>query len=258
MRMRLRTEDGSVLKNMIGYFEPFFTDMTMIADSDGLFTRMLTPGNFAALEVVLPKSVFDEYECEEEFKFSLPMDRLSAVAKRIPKERAVEFVIDTDSATATITIYDARRTEFELALLTPGELLEKALPAGAVSISMDGRQLAEIIKDIKAITGSGLGTKVKIICDEEKLVFAAGNVSDRAIITVDSADDSVIASYECESPVSAIYPVADLLDIVKVLKDSDFIFIQLDTNRPIRFSTTFGRGGSVTIIRAPIVDRSRR
>jgi len=259
MEMRLRDDSGELMKSLSRLLSPFFTEFVVKCDEDGLFMHRLTPDRSCAAKLVLPATSFDDYYCDEPFVFSINMDSYEKIMKRVSKGVGVEFYVDGNNNEAKISLYGKRTTSFSMRLLVPEDMTNKNIEVRGAKFQINSTQLMEILKDLKIPTGSSQGARLVINANEKELVFSTAEDLLTATSAVDVSDKDKLQSYEFEGdPINIMFRIIQFKDVIDAIGVSDFIFIEIGSKSPAKFTSTIGRGGSITYILAPVVQRRRR
>lgn len=243
------TLDNSKLwKQIVDSLATLLTEAQFVVTESGLTLRQLDGSKAAMVDLALPASAFQEYECDGEFDICLGLDDLSKVSKRMTTGDKLEFGLDEDSKRFVIKMTGKAEREFKLQLLVPPEDRQKKVElAFDVNAEMPAAVFSQAVKDVGV-----LSSHVKISTEGETLMFTGeGDMGE--VIVVLSPDDSEF-TLTAKKTSSSRYALNYLTDISKAIAGDNMI-VQFSTDKPMHLESLIGDDGHIGFVLAPRVER---
>ena len=236
-----RMIDSAVLMNK---------EARMDIGENGVSIKMADPANVCLVHTILKKESFKKYELDDPFQAGL---NLSSIDFLNLVDSAGDITIEYDNETNRM-IYNAGRFEYSVALLAldvianSPKVPELEFP---YEISLPGKELKLAIKAGKKITDC-LTFKI------DNVNFSMGGdsiVSNMNFVMPKTELENCIEKGEKGEEMKSMYDIDYLMDIIKVISDSEAVTLKLDNDYPMIVSQTFAEGnGELTYLMAPRVE----
>ena len=95
--LQLRMADARLWKSLLGAISPLIEEASFDADAEGIRLRAMDPSHVAMVDFEWPKTVFDEYVCDEPAKLCVNISEMQKLLRRIGKE-SLEISLDAEAA----------------------------------------------------------------------------------------------------------------------------------------------------------------
>ncbi|RLE94738.1 MAG: proliferating cell nuclear antigen (pcna) [Thermoprotei archaeon] len=243
--MRLVFGDAREWKYLVESLAALIDEACFKITPDGLTLRALDPSRIAMVDLSLPQTAFEEFECEEETVIGVNFAELKKVMKRARKDEKVE--LSTSASRFKIKIMGRADRTFSLPIL---DIPAEEIPAIKVDFKVKARMLSDSLKD--ALSDADLvSDSVKFEATEDLLRVSAS--SDKGEVTVDfSLAGGSLLEYEVQENSTASYSLEYLLDMVKKASAlSDVVTVEFATAKPISLTFEIAGGGILRYFLAP-------
>lgn len=239
--------NSKLWKQIVDSLATLLTEAHFVATETGLSLRQLDASKAAMVELSLPASVFQEYECDGKFDICLGLEDLSKVSKRIATDDNLEFGLDEDARRFIIKMTGKAEREFKLQLLVPPEERQKkAELAFDVKAEMSADLFKQSVKDVGV-----LSSHIKISTEGETLIFTGEGDMGEVVVVLSPAESKFTLTAEKTS--SSRYALNYLTDISKAMV-GDALVVQFSTNKPLCLEAPID-GGHIGFVLAPRVER---
>ena len=223
----LKVSDGKILKDLLSAASTVVDEATFRLEPEGLRLRALDPSRVALVEVDVPKSAFDEYQCSEPFKLCVSLSQLLKILKRAGKGEAVEVALEAEKLRVTISGGGYARS-FTLPTLQPSEGEPPAINVQfTAKAKVDSVGLKQAIEDVELV-----GDMVTIQADADRLCLEAAGQTSNATIQLDKGS-GVLVSLEATQPARATYSLNYLAEIVKAAS-AGIASLELASDMPLK------------------------
>jgi proliferating cell nuclear antigen len=244
---RLKTFNGRALKGFLSAASVVVDEATFQLSPEGVWLRALDPSKVAMVELELPKSAFEEYECSEVAKLCINLGQLLKVLKRNVRDEAVELKVEAEKLKVTLTGRCVR--SFTMPTLQPTEEEPSEIKAQlTVKAVVDVEALRQAIEDAELAGGE----TVTVHADGDKLAFNATGAVTNAVIEFEKGSDALI-SLEAAQPAEAAYALNHLAGIVKEASTlSEVVSLEFAIEMPLKMEIQ--RDGRLTFYLAPRIE----
>ncbi|RLE55585.1 MAG: proliferating cell nuclear antigen (pcna) [Thermoprotei archaeon] len=238
-------------KYMIQALASILHEATFVFTPDALTLRALDPSKVALVDLYLPSTVFDEYECDGVVRAGILMDILSKIMKRGKakqtvtmevKERRLHIILSGKKT-------PVRRFGIPIIEVASEEIPEPKIPYTA-RVKMTSEVLDEILRDADTIADA-----VKFIASPDEFIIKALAEGGKALEARYPSSSEAFLEYEVTEEAEAMYGLDYLIDFVKRMADvSDIVEIRFSTAKPITLTFEIPGGGRVLFMLAPRVE----
>jgi proliferating cell nuclear antigen len=238
-------------KQIVDALATLLTEVHFVVSESGLTLRQLDSSKAAMVDLNLPKSVFQEYDCDGEQDICLGMDELAKVSKRMSGTDTLEFTLDEKEKRFEIKMTDQAERRFKLQLLIPPEdRANKPSMAFDVRAELFADSFKQAVKDIGVIS-----SHIRISADSSSIKFTGeGDTGEAEVILTSGGEDASLFSLKAAKESTAMYALNYLVEITKSLT-SDSITMQFSTDKPILMEFKLAEDGKISFLLAPRVER---
>jgi len=245
---RATLDNSKIWKQIVDSLATLLTEAHFVASESGLSLHQLDASKAAMVDMSLPASAFQEYECDSELDICLGMDELVKVSKRMAADDKIEFSLDEDAKRFIFKLTGKAEREFKIQLYTPPEERQKRIEMQFdVSVEMPAAVFKQAVKDIGV-----LSIHAKISTDGETLTFAGEGDMGEVIVVLRPTESEFILT--AEKAASSKYALNYLADISRAMV-GDTLIVQFSTNKPLHLESPIADGGHIGFVLAPRVER---
>lgn len=239
--MLAKLDNPKAFSDVISIISELVTEVRIKFSESGMSIVAIDPANVALVSFKLPKSVFSEFNLDNNEVLGLNLDNLKAVLRRA--KPGSSLIMESSDGYLKIDIIDKIKRNFSLALIDiEGE--EKSVPSLEFlsQIQINPQDFVDAIEDSLIVADS-----CTFISEPEKFVIeAAGLNSARAEF---SSDEVKIISGKSRAKYSLEY----LQKFVKASKIADKIYVNFSTDHPVKIEFK-NDGFELDFILAPRVE----
>jgi proliferating cell nuclear antigen len=217
---------------------------------DGMQLRAMDPSRVAMIDFQWPKTVFDEYQCDQPQKMCINIAELLKLLKRTTKDETVELTLTSETPKLQITITGKYTRTFNMPTLEPQE---EEVPTPKITFKTTAKTTTEglrlAIEDAQIVSDH-----VKIEADAEKLTLTAAGDLMGATIQLKKGSDALL-DLQVEEPSKATFSLSYLAEIIKAASaTSEIATLQFANDMPIRIDFHQPKEGNLTFYLAPRIE----
>ncbi|MEM0212400.1 MAG: proliferating cell nuclear antigen (pcna) [Candidatus Methanomethylicia archaeon] len=245
---RFSISDVKVWRNIIDSISELIDEANFVATTNGISLRAMDPSHVAMVEVELPSSFFDEYECSETMNIGVNLDEFMKILRRGSSSDKLEIEVSSDRK-LKITFSDKAKRYFSIPLL---DLSWEELTSPSIEFNVYSRLVSEVFED--AIKDASLISDfVKISADKDFLIISASG--DRGDVEVKLSEDmGSLIELNVKEPSSSTYSLNYLEDLVKTSKASEILTLEFSNDMPMKLSFELPNNGRITYYLAPRIE----
>lgn len=238
--------DSRVWRNVIESISTLVEEGVFIANPTGIRLRAMDPSRVAMVDMELPKSSFESYECTEEVPIGVNFDDMKNIMKRSGVNEKLELEKVEKEARLKIRFRGKSSRTFSLPLLDLGkEELSVPRISFLATIKLPAATLTEAIKDAEVVSDF-----VKITAEDEKVKVTASG--DRGEVEVEITKESgELLSVELKESAHALYSLTYLSKMMVASGLSDIAALMFSTDMPLRLDFNLPNGGRIVYYLAP-------
>ncbi|MGQ9759520.1 MAG: proliferating cell nuclear antigen (pcna) [Candidatus Methanomethylicaceae archaeon] len=238
--------DSRIWRNIIESISTLVEEGVFIADPSGIRLRAMDPSRVAMVDMELPKSAFESYECIEELPIGVNFDDMKNIMKRSGVNEKLELEKEEKEARLKIRFRGKSSRTFSLPLLDLGkEELSVPRISFLATIKLPAGTLMEAIKDAEVVSDF-----VKITAEDEKMKISASG--DRGEVEVEITKESgELLSAELKESTHALYSLTYLGKMMVASGLSDVAILMFSTDMPLRLDFNLANGGRLVYYLAP-------
>ena len=247
---KIKLADARLLKNMISAISTLIDEATFNITPEGMNLKAMDPSRVAMVDFEWPKTVFDEYVCEQPTKMCINISELLKLLRKVGKDEHVELSLDEKTGKMQITLVGKYTRTFIMPTL---ETAEEEIPTPKLTFNVKAKVTTDGLKG--ALGEAALvSDHVRFEADSEKLVLRASGDIMGAVIELKKGGDALL-DIEVSEPSKATYSLSYLSEIVKSASTtSDIATLEFSTDMPIRLDFQQPREGKLVYYLAPRIE----
>lgn len=247
---KLKVSDAKLLRDMANAISILVDEATFKIDPEGLKLRAMDPSRVAMIDFEWPKTIFQEYVCNEPTKVCLNISELLKLLKRASKDESVELSIDDKTGRLLIVISGKYNRNFTMPTL---EASEEEVPTPKISFNVKAKTttqgLSQAIEDAQLVSDH-----VRIEAEPEKMILSASGDLMGATITLQKGSDALL-DLEVKENAKATFSLSYLSEIIKAASaTSDIATLEFSSDMPIRIDFQQTKEGKLVFFLAPRIE----
>ncbi len=246
--MKLILAEPKYFKDSISIISELVTEAKFKVNSNGLELIAMDPANVAMVIFKMLSSCFTKYEVNEETELSINLNNLKQILKRAKAEDVLTLETTEDNK-LKIEMRSNTTRSFSIPTLEIEDKDQKVPELTfPLSVEMSSGQLTESIEDVSVVAESVtfLGEKTQL------LVKAEGDLS-KALIEI-KPDDHTVIKTDSEDKFKAKFSLEYLKKMIAGSKLSDRVYLNFNTDYPLKMEYRIVDRLSLSFILAPRVD----
>lgn len=246
MQFKLKMEDAKFFKDLINAVASLLDEATFRVTQEGLFLRGMDPSHVAMVDLVLPRDLFEEFYCDEEIFFCVPVGSLIRLLKRVKAKETLELSLEESKLFISIT--GRYNRTFSIMTLEPEK---EEIPVPKIQFTVKVKLETEILKSIVE-DAALVGTHLTIHAEGDKLSFVGKNELHQS--TAELTKDNFL-EFEVETESTATFSLTYLSEIVRMASaTSEIVEVAFSTDMPLKLVFRPPRGGTITFFLAPRIE----
>ncbi len=247
---KARINDAKMLKDMATAISTLVDEATFNLTPEGLKLRAMDPSRVAMIDFEWPKTIFDEYTCDQPTKMCINISEILKLLRRTAKDESVELTLDEKTNRLNIGIKGKYERTFNMPTL---EATEEEVPTPKINFNIHAKVTTEglhqAIEDVLLVSDH-----VKIEVDPEKLTMRAAGDLMGATIELKKGSDALL-ELEAKEPSKATFSLSYLSEIIKTAAGaSEIATLEFSSDMPIRIDFQQPKEGKLTFYLAPRIE----
>jgi proliferating cell nuclear antigen len=247
---KLKVSDAKPLRDMATAISILVDEATFKIEPDGLKLRAMDPSRVAMIDFEWPKTIFEEYVCQEPTKMCINISELLKLLKRAGKDESVELSLDEKTGKLQVQIMGKYARNFTMPTL---EASEEEVPTPKISFNVKAKTttagLSQAIEDAQLVSDH-----VRLEAEADKLTLSATGDLMGATITLQKGNDALL-DMEAKEASKATFSLSYLSEIIKAASaTSDIATIEFSTDMPVRIDFQQVKEGKLTFFLAPRIE----
>jgi len=247
---KAKMADAKFLKDMMGAISILVDEATFDLTPEGIKLRAMDPSRVAMVDFEWPKTVFDEYSCDENMKMCINISEMLKLLRRTGKDESVELLLDDKTGKLKIAIKGSYSRTFNMPTL---EAMDEEVPTPKVTFNVSAKTttqgLREAIEDASLVSDH-----VRIEANDDKMTMNASGDIMGANIEFTKGDD-VLLEMTAKEASKATFSLSYLSEIVKAsVPTSEIVMIEFSTDMPIKLDFQQEKDGKLKFFLAPRIE----
>ncbi len=225
-------------------------EATFNLNHDGLSLRVIDPSNVTMIDLVIPKSAFQEYYVDKnnDSKYCLDLEDMLKLVK-VKKDDCIEIKrTDGNNEKLTVNVIGKFNKKYLMPNLGPSNN-EMPLPKLTydVNIKLGSADLLELLENFNA-------EQIRIEAFNDKLVFSNKDEMGETSIPIEKRHDCIY-DFTVKTESKALYSISFIKPIIKECKNlNDIMTLKFSMDRPIMFSVTLKNKVKIEYYLAPRIE----
>ena len=214
-------------------------EATFEANSEGLRFRAMDPSHVALVDLTLPNSSWQAYQCDKPWKFSIRVEDLVKLVSRADAKDSLEMK-ETEEDAILFTFQNGYRREFTIHLIestaasAPLPKLEFETKASLTKTILD-----KILGDMNVVSD-----QVTIQASKDKIEFDGKSDVGRASVAL-AKNDADVLKLESTADSKATYSIEYINSIIRALGSvADTVELEFSSKKPLLLTFTLNSQGA--------------
>ncbi len=247
---KLKTSDSKLLQNMFQAIAILTDEATFNITPENIQLRTMDPSRVAMIDFQWPKTVFEEYQCDQPQKLCINIAELLKLLRRTSKDETIELTLTSETPRLNITITGKYTRTFNMPTLEPQE---EETPTPKITFKTTAKTttdgLRQAIEDAQLVSDH-----VRIEATSEQLTLQATGDLMGATITLRKGNDALL-DLQTQEPAKATFSLSYLAEIIKAASaTSEVATLQFANDMPIRLDFHQPKEGNLTFYLAPRIE----
>ncbi|MEA2089439.1 MAG: proliferating cell nuclear antigen (pcna) [Thermoproteota archaeon] len=247
---QITTTNPRFLKNTLTTINTLIEEATFNITPETIQLRAMDPSRVAMINLMIPKTNFDQYVCDEPTKLCINITELQKLLKGAKTNETITLKLDPKTARLQITITGNYTRAFNMPTL---EAAQEEVPTPKVTFTVTAKLTTQGLN--QAISDAQLvSDHVKIEADNEKLTLNAKGDLMGANIELQKGSDALL-DLQTTQQAKAIYSLSYLTDIIKAASAaSEIATLQFANDMPIKIDFQQQKEAKLTFYLAPRIE----
>jgi len=246
----LKVADAKKFRDMLTAASTIIDEATFNLDPNGVKMRGMDPSRIAMVDLELPSSVFEKYECTSTLKLCVNVNEFLKFLKRVGKDESLELVLNEATGRLQIKIAGKYTREFNMPTLAASE---EEIPAPKLAFNVSAKvsagELGAAIEDAELVSDH-----VQLEADEDKLVLNASGELLGATIVLEKGSDSLM-ELNVKEPSKATFNLFHLVSIIKAAAaTASIVVVEFSTDMPVKLDFQQEKGERLVFFLAPRIE----
>lgn len=247
--MKLVMAEPRLLKESVSIISDLVNEVTFKVDSDKIELVAMDPANVAMVIFKIVPSAFVDYKVEKPVSFSVNLDNLDQILKRVKSNDTLMIELDSKNNKLKIQIKGESSKTFNLSLIDIDESEQKVPDLKFnVKAEIPSMIFSESVEDMDIVAES-----VALIAEANKLTIESEGRFNAAHVEISGGEGTVISMTKADK-VLAKYSIEYLKKIIKGAKLSDVAVVQFGEEYPLKVDYKVMDKLMLSFILAPRVD----
>jgi proliferating cell nuclear antigen len=212
--------------------------------------RTMDPSRVAMIDFQWPKTIFEEYQCDQPQKLCINITEILKLLRRTSKDETIEITLTPETPRLNITITGKYTRTFNMPTLEPQE---EETPTPKITFKITAKTttegLRQAIEDAQIVSDH-----VRIEADTEQLTLKATGDLMGATITLKKGSDALL-DLQTQEPSKATFSLSYLAEIIKAASaTSEIATLQFANDMPIQLDFHQPKEGKLTFYLAPRIE----
>lgn len=250
MVFKARMVDARVWKNLITAIATLVDEASFNINEEGIRLRAMDPSHVAMVDFEWPKTVFEEYVCDEPMKLCVNVAEMLKLLRRTGGEESIELALESGSPKLTMVLRSKYTRTFGMSTLEPSA---EEVPTPKISFNASARLTTSLLRNALE-DAAAVSDHIIFDASSEKLAMRAAGDVGNVIIEVEKGTDELL-SLETKENSRSTFSLNYLSEMVKAASNlSDVVLLEFSTDMPIRLNFEMPSKGKLQYYLAPRIE----
>ncbi|TFF95398.1 proliferating cell nuclear antigen (pcna) [Candidatus Thorarchaeota archaeon] len=242
-------DSSKTWKQIVDAVATLLTEANLTISPQGITLVQRDSTRAAMIDLSLPRSVFQQYDCDDTYQICIGVDELARVTKRIAVDDRIELRLNEALMRLQIRMIGETVRTFRIRLLTPSTEPEDPINESfAVRAEMAADLFKRVVRDVGVVSDH-----VLMSATSGGLSFSGSGDIGEAEIELTPGEESLLYSLSGGAATS-MYALSYLSEIAKAI-GGDELVLQMTGDRPAMFEFPIAESGRIKFLVAPRIQR---
>lgn len=248
----IRMNDARLWKNLIGAIATLVDEASFDADVEGIKLRAMDPSHVAMVDFEWPKTIFEEYVCDEPTKLCINISEMLKLLRRVGGDESINLELEENTARLKMTLKSKYTRVFRMATLEPST---EEVPTPKISFNSTVKITTTCMRNA-VDDAATVSDHIQFETAEDTFIINASG--DLGSVTIDVGKESEeILGFEVKEASKAMFSLSYLSEMVKAASNvSDIVTIEFSTDMPVRLNFELPQSGRLQYYLAPRIESS--
>jgi len=245
--LRLEFRDARVWRYSMISIAKIIDEAAFQIDDSGLRLRALDPSNIVLVEFVYPREAFTVYDVKSKDYFGVGMEDFTKILKRAGK--GDELILEKTQDGRLSIVFRGRG--FRRFMIPNLDIPVQDIPGLSLNLPVKAKMLPKILKDVvKEMEPISDTIVFEAVPEEEKIIVkASGDIAEAEVEL--SVASGALLEFEAASHSTSSFTVDYLVNVTDAAQVSEYVYIELGNDAPIKLEYGLPQEGKLTFYVAP-------
>ncbi len=244
--------DARLWKNLVGAIATLVDEASFDADAEGIKLRAMDPSHVAMVDFEWPKTIFDEYVCDEPTKLCVNISEMLKLLRRVGGDESIQLELEEKTGWLKMTLKSKYTRVFRMATL---EAAMEDVPTPKISFNSMVKITTTCMRNA-VDDASTVSDHIQFEALDDKFTMHATGDLGSVTIDVDRESEEILG-FEVKEASKAMFGLNYLSEMVKAASNvSDIVAIEFSTDMPVRLNFELPQSGRLQYYLAPRIESS--
>jgi proliferating cell nuclear antigen len=252
MLFSIRMNDARLWKNLIGAIATLVDEASFDADVEGIKLIAMDPSHVAMVDFEWPKTIFEEYVCDEPTKLCINVSEMLKLLRRVGGDESINLELEEKTARLKMTLKSKYTRVFRMATLEPST---EEVPTPKISFNSTVKITTTCMRNA-VDDAATVSDHIQFETSDDTFTIQASG--DLGSVTIDVGKESEeILGFEVKEASKSMFSLSYLSEMVKAASSvSDIVTIEFSTDMPVRLNFELPQSGRLQYYLAPRIESS--
>jgi len=247
---RAKISDAVAWKDAIAAISSIVDEASFNITPEEVKLREMDPSHVAMVEFNWPKTVFDEYVCDDAMKVCVNISEMLKLLRNVKKGSMLELTLAEGKNRLNMRLSDGYLKSLSVPTLEP---ISEEVPIPNVTFDAKARVTTSFLRDT-VDDASTVSDNIRLEMTKEKLIMRAEGSLGSVSIELEEGSESALG-FEVNKEAKATFSLSYLSDIVKAASPSSSVAtVEFSTDMPIRLNFELPNKGKLLYYLAPRIE----
>jgi proliferating cell nuclear antigen len=239
-------------KNLVGAISTLVDEASFDADAEGIKLRAMDPSHVAMVDFEWPKTIFDEYVCDEPTKLCVNISEMLKLLRRVGGDESIQLELEEKTGWLKMTLKSKYTRVFRMATL---EASMEEVPTPKISFNSMVKITTTCMRNA-VDDASTVSDHIQFEASDDKFTMHATGDLGSVTIDVDKESEEILG-FEVKEASKAMFGLNYLSEMVKAASNvSDIVALEFSTDMPVRLNFELPQSGRLQYYLAPRIESS--
>lgn len=247
---KARMADARDWKNLITAIATLVDEATFNINEEGILLRAMDPSHVAMVDFEWPKTVFEEYVCDEPTKLCVNVAEMLKLLRRTGGDESIELVLESGSPKLLMVLKSKYTRTFGMSTLEPST---EEVPTPKISFNVSARLTASLLRNALE-DAAAVSDHIVFEASSDKLTMRAAGDVGNVVVEVEKGTDELL-NLEAKESSKSTFSLNYLSEMVRAASNlSDVVSLEFSTDMPVRLNFEMPSKGKLQYYLAPRIE----